>query len=290
MESKVGYLCYKEDGDKNFFKKFYNTLFYKAEYCSINDFKSKIIINKDIIDNKILKKVVEIKNKNNIKNIVVSNKIKFNENIKELNVLTGKFLMKNSIIFLLEFLFKLMNKDLRCENLYILIDNDKNKDIIIDLANNFKSISIVTDNIKRLRRLDRKLNSNDELIISISNNYKKALRKANVIVNFDYDISFFEKFNVNRNSIIINLYSEKLNLKNSYQGMVIENIEIDFDNIDDCFINNIQDFNKTIFYESYILNSNYFEIKDKYNENNCKIKNFIGVNGKINVSEVKKFL
>ena len=287
MENKIGYLNYKEDCNKNFFKKFYNIAFYKVEHYTVNNYKSEIFINKDSINKKILKKIVEIKNKNNIKNIVISNKIKINENVQDLSLLNGKFLMKNIIVFVLKYIFSLINKDIRCENLYVLVDNDKNKDIIIDLAHKFKSISIVTDNIKRLRRLDKRLSNDDEIIISISNNYKKALKKASIIVNFDYDVSFFEKFNVNRNSIIINLHSEKIKMKNSYQGIIVENIKIDYEDVSKFLIKNGEDFDKTILYESYILNSNYCKINDMYMEDNCKINSLIGTNGEIAVSEIK---
>lgn len=287
MENSIGYLNYKEDINKNFFQKIKNNVFFKIEYGSLGENTSELLINKNIIDKKRLDKIIKLKNKNNIKKMIVSNKIKIQANSDELNLLNGKILMKNMVLFLLKYLFSYLEKDIRCENLYILIDNDKNQDIIFDLAHQFKSISIVTDNIKKLKRLDKKLSNDEEIITSISNNYKKALKKAEIIVNFDYDTNFFEKFNVNRNSIIINLFNENIKMKNSYQGIVIENIKIDYENLNNYIID-FKDFDKTIFYESCIYNSKYYEIKDRYFEDNCKIKSLIGCNGEIPISEIKK--
>lgn len=288
MENIIGYLNYKEDISKNFFQKILDNIFFKAECHSLNENKREILINQNIINQKNLEKIIKLNNKNNIKNMIISNKIEIQTDLENLNLLNGKILMKNTIIFLLKFICDCINKDVRCENIYVLIDNDKNKDIIIDLAHEFKSISIVTDNIKKLRRLDRKLSNDEEIITSISNNCKKALKKANIIVNFDYDTRFFEKFNVNRNSIIINLNKEKIKMKNSYQGIIIENIKIDYEDLNNSLID-FKNFDKTIFYESCIFYNKYYEIKDKYCEDKCKIKKIIGSNGEISIPEIKKF-
>ena len=46
----------------------------------------------------------------------------------------------------------------------------------------------------------------------------------------NYTDEFFEKFKVNRNAIIINLNDHELKLGNYYQGIIIENIEIAYNN------------------------------------------------------------
>lgn len=288
MENMIGYLNYRENTNKNFFKRTLNNIFFKAEYYPLNNNASELLINKNFIDEKILEKIVKLKTKNNISNMIISDKIKIQTDLEHLNLLNGKILMKNTIIFLLKYLFDCIDKDIRCENVYLTIDNDKNKDIIFDLAHEFKSVSIVTDNIKKLRRLDRKLNNDEEIISSISNNSKKALKRANIIVNFDYNTNFFEKFNINRKSIIINLYNEKIKMKNSYQGIIIENMKIDYKNLNNYLIDS-ENFDKTIFYESYIFNKKYNEVKDKYIEDHCHIDKILGNNGEISISEIKKY-
>ena len=143
-------------------------------------------------------------------------------------------------------------------------------------------INIVTDTIKKMRRLSINLEKEENIIFSISNNCKKGLKRAKTIINFDYTDEFFEKFKVNRNAIIINLNDHELKLGNYYQGVIIENIEIAYNN------NEKSNYNKTKLYESYICNLNYFSIQEKYNEDNCIISNLIGKNGFIQNRELKK--
>lgn len=286
MENMMGYLDYKKDINNNYFQKISSKIFFKAEYKELDKNTGIILINNNVINEKNLVKIIKLKNKKNIKNIVISNNIEIQTDLENLNLLNGKFIMKNIIIFVLKYLFYYLEKDIRLESLYILIDDDKNKDIIFDLACEFRSISIVTDNIKKLKRLEKKLSNNENIISSISNNYKKSLKKANIIVNFDYDNCTLQKFKINRDSIIINLYKEKLDMKNSYQGLVIENIKIDYQDFNN-FIIDLKEFDKTICYESIILDKKYYEIKDMFVKDKCKINYLIGSKGKVDILEIK---
>ena len=185
------------------------------------------------------------------------------------------------IIPLLEHLEKNLNIDFRFENIFLTVDNDKNKDIIVDLGNRCKSISLVTDNIRKLYRLDSRLNKDDNIIVSVSSNRRKALQRARIAVNFDYDETFFENFNINRNCIIINLSNNALTLKNSFQGSIIEKLEIDYINKYENFIN-IDNFDKTILYETFIYDKNYDGAKELMRFDNCRIKKVLGMRNEIN--------
>ena len=286
MDNIVGYLNYNSTINKNNFPKIFNKIFFKVSINNFEKNKIELLVNKNKINFKRLNKIKNIAKEKQINKIVVSKKIKFENEYPEIDTFTGKFLMKNIIIYILKYIYETQKKDIRCENLHILIDNDKQNEIIFDLAKEFKCISIVTDNIKKLKRLSKKLDDYNDIIYSISNNYKKSLKTADVIVNFDYDSKFFSKFNINRNSIIINLNENSLKLKNSYQGMIIENIDINYKKIVHNILD-INDFDKNIFYESYMYNFKYHEIKDEYIKNNCMINYLIGNNGKITIKELQ---
>ena len=263
----------------SFFEKsnnLYDKIFFKYEITDIDKDKKYLNINKKYIDEKVLK----INDETIHENIWYSNNIKLSQNLKE-NKYTGKIILKNMIIPLLEHFENNLNIDFRLENIFLTVDNDKNKDIIVDLGNKCKSISLVTDNIRKLYRLDSKLNKDDNIIVSVSSNRKKALQRAKIVVNFDYDEIFFENFNINRNCIIINLSNNVLTLKNSFQGSIIEKLEIDYINKYENFIN-IDNFDKTILYETFIYDENYDSAKEIMRFDNCRIKKVLGMRNEIN--------
>lgn len=266
----------------SFFEKsnnLYDKIFFKYEIIDIDKDKKYLNINKKYIDEKVLKKVLK-KCKIEDAQFVYSNNIKLSESLKK-NKYTGKIILRNMIIPLLEHFENNLNIDFRLENIFLTVDNDKNKDIIVDLGNKCKSISLVTDNIRKLYRLDSKLNKDDNIIVSVSSNRRKALQRAKIVVNFDYDETFFENFNINRNCIIINLSNNVLTLKNSFQGSIIEKLEIDYINKYENFIN-IDNFDKTILYETYIYDENYDSAKEIMRFDNCRIKKVLGMRNEIN--------
>lgn len=187
-----------------------------------------------------------------------------------------KILMKNFTTLILCKFFYDQNIDIRFEDIYITVNDDKNKDIIIDIAQNVKSINIVTTSIKKMRRLCNKLEK-EGILFSISNNSQKSLKRAKLIINFDYNSETFNYYNINRYATIINLYKEKINLDKCFGGTIIENIKIDYNNEN----LNLKNYDKTEIYESYICNDNYFTIKEKCNKDKCRIVGFIGKNGYI---------
>lgn len=257
----------------------YDKIFFKYEITDIDKNKKYLNINKKYIDEKVLTKMLK-KCKIEEAQFVYSNNIKLSENLKE-NKYTGKIVLRNMIIPLLEHLEKNLNIDFRFENIFLTVDNDKNKNIIVDLGNRCKSISLITDNIRKLYRLDSKLNKDDNIIVSVSSNRRKALQRARIVVNFDYDETFFENFNINRNCIIINLSNNVLTLKNSFQGSIIEKLEIDYINKYENFIN-IDNFDKTILYETFIYDENYDSAKEIMMFDNCRIKKVLGMKNEIN--------
>ena len=266
----------------SFFEKsnnLYDKIFFKYEITDIDKDKKYLNINKKYIDEKVLKKMLK-KCKIEDAQFVYSNNIKLSQNLKE-NKYSGKIILRNMIIPLLEHFENNLNIDFRLENIFLTVDNDKNKDIIVDLGNKCKSISLVTDNIRKLYRLDSKLNKDDNIIVSVSSNRRKALQRAKIVVNFDYDEIFFENFNINRNCIIINLSNNVLTLKNSFQGSIIEKLEIDYINKYENFIN-IDNFDKTILYETFIYDENYDSAKEIMRFDNCRIKKVLGMRNEIN--------
>ena len=281
MNYIIGYINCKKALKFKKLQKIIGYIYFKIKVIRIDENKFDIKVNSNKFNKRRIKKIEKILKTYNINKLVISNEIDCESKIILNNLIKSseKILMKGIIKNILKYIFKNQNTDLRFEDIFITIKDDKNKETIKDIANEAKSINIVTDTIKKMRRLSINLEKEENIIFSISNNCKKG---AKTIINFDYTDEFFEKFKVNRNAIIINLNDHELKLGNYYQGVIIENIEIAYNN------NEKSNYNKTKLYESYICNLNYFSIQEKYNEDNCIISNLIGKNGFIQNRELKK--
>lgn len=287
MNKKICYLVYNENREKSKIIKIMESIFFKIKLKNIDLNTIEILINKNNINNKKFKKIDKKIKEHNVEKIALSSNLKeedFIEYKKSNKILNGKFLMKNIIIDIIKYIYYIKNIDYRLEEIYIAINDDNEKDIIQDLIKEFKCVNIITDKIKKLKRLEKRLETNENLLFSISNNQKKALRKAKIIVNFDYNSDFFEKFNINRDALIINLNNQKIELKNSYQGLIIENIIIDYTKLD---IIDSEIIGKNLLYESYIIGKTYSEIKNQYVKDCLKIKGLIGNSNYIDLKEIE---
>lgn len=264
--------------------------FYKEEILSNAKIKKiKLLINK-------LNKEIE---KRNIDGIVISDDI--NQIIKKINdenvdsifsvpVLNGKFLMKNLIIDIINKIAEQQNQNIMLYKTYVLVEkyNKENLDILYDLSDKIKNISIVTNNIKNFKKLEEKIFNNSGADICVANNRKKSMRRAELVINFDFDSETIRKYNINREAIIINCTNGTLSMQPGFSGVIINGIKLE-ENIK-CIeyfkINDLlKDFDITQLYESLIFNKYYDKIIQQKNKDKIKIKGFIGSRGIINIKE-----
>ena len=195
----------------------------------------------------------------------------------------GKIIMKKSLIKIFEYIFRLNNVNINLENVYILVNeyNKQNTYIINELIEKFKTVNIITDNIKRYKRMENYWYSKG-VLITVSNNRRKSLRNAKYIINIDFDKNKILMYNINSNSIIINLIDEFISIKSNFNGVLINNIELRIDPNKECFINEFYgNINKKIFLETIIKkNDKKLEYINEINqEYNVKISGLIGVRG-----------
>lgn len=195
----------------------------------------------------------------------------------------GKIIMKKSLIKIFEYIFRLNNVNINLENVYILVNeyNKQNTYIINELIEKFKTVNIITENIERYKRMENYWYSKG-VLITVSNNRRKSLRNAKYIINIDFDKNKILMYNINSNSIIINLVDEFISIKSNFNGVLINNIELKIDSNKECFINEFYgNINKKIFLETIIKkNDKRLEYINEINqEYNVKISGLIGVRG-----------
>ena len=97
---------------------------------------------------------------------------------------------------------------------------------IINLSKKFKTLNIVTNNINSFKVLKEKLWEENGIIIILTNNRKKALAKANIILNFDFPSDVINEYIIFDESIIINLEECIKIKKKRFCGKVINDYKV----------------------------------------------------------------
>lgn len=290
MNNVIGYIEHVDS--ENFFERLLEKFFCKIVFEKYSFDKYIIMVNSMELKEKELGKLVHKIKQRGINQVVLSNDFTNQKDIfidHGIHILDGKYLMRNLLKDIILYIFQDKDVDISKEPLYVTIDDDSNSEIIMDVANLFKSLNIVTCKLKKLKRLDKKLEENSELVYSITNNLKKSLKRARIIVNFDYDEKFFSEARLNREAIIINLCSKKIVLKNTFKGLIIENVDILYRQ--NCIeMETFNNYNKAEVLESNIYGKSYNNVTELCRIFDCKITNLVGKNGKISGAEIKNIL
>lgn len=245
--------------------------------------KSNVKI-KDKKIKKLIKRLEEYKMKTAVLSKELYSNIKLKNHLysKNINILDGKYLFKLLTEEIISYICKKSNMEIEKTEISILT-NDVcyiNKEIIIELAQKVKTLNIVTNHIEEFKNLEDYLYNEKGIIIKLSNNYKTALSKTNIIINIDFPEEAINKYSIPNKSIIVNMNggikikSKKFNgiNINDYNIIIPEKYKIE--GYDDKFI-----------YESMLLNSEYKKAIEQILEDKIKIKDLIGEKGVVNNRE-----
>lgn len=233
------------------------------------------------LNEKIINKLIEKLKANNIEYVIAENDINLNY-----NKLDGKFLLKMAIPEILDYCFNKLGKSKEFEEIYICVEDftKENIRIIENLTERVKVVNIVTNHLRQFQELERRL-ERKEIYITVSSNKRKALKRAEIIINLDW--KNFNGFNVNRNSIIINCCKE-FNLNKDFEGILIENIDIQIKKIMRIISEN-ENMNKKELFEAELLKqNNYDESRYILEKSKIQITGVIGKRGEISNNEFEK--
>ena len=165
------------------------------------------------------------------------------------------------------------------QNIYFLANeyNKKYIDIIEKILQKTKTINIVTRNLKKYMEYEEKLYDEKGILISVTNNRRKSLKNAKIIINIDFKEEELKQYSINRNCIFINCTGEKYKSIKYFDGTIINGIEVCANEIERLKeIELYQDFENTDIYVGFENESE-----------NVRIKNLIGNNGKISKKELQ---
>ncbi len=284
------YIDYKVNEEKKIWQKVRNTLWFRFSVIDIDKNKKCIYINKKYIKYMAYKKLNRYLIKHNLEelkdNALIAKEIKIDNRIDSIKYIPKeKYIMKAMIYDILKYTENILNVDFRNECIYVSMINENNKDILFEILDMFSSINIVTTRIGCMRRAERSILKRREALISISNNKRKALKRAKILINIDFSDKLLNDFEINRNCIIINLNNNKISLKSSFQGSIIDAIHFCYKNRYEEHINKDR-FETDNLYNSYIQYCNYGEAIRYKEKDNCRILDLIGNRGVISNNEI----
>lgn len=254
-------------------------------------FKSNIIKDKKII--KIAKKINRKLYDNNIENVVLSNYLEENEILKQklycqnINILDGRYLFYLLIPEIVDYILKRQKKKLENGEITLLINDftENNARIITYIAQSVKRVNIVTNHSNKFKKLEEYLYNELGIILNITNNKNKSLANAGLIINIDFPEEIMNKYEINSNAIIVNIFNEiKIRAKrfngvniNYYKAYIPKKYKM-------------EEFKDNLIYESSIYKYNYENARKDIITNKIKIKKLIGINGDISENEFCKNL
>jgi len=254
-------------------------------------FKSNKIRNKKII--KIAKRINKKLYDNNIENVVLSNYLEENEILKQklycqnINILDGRYLFYLLIPEIIEYILKRQKVKLQNGEVTLLINDftQNNAKIITYIAQNVKRVNIVTNHSNKFKKLEEYLYNELGIILNITNNKNKSLANAGLIINIDFPEEIINKYEINSNAIIVNIFNEiKIRAKrfngvniNYYKAYIPKKYKM-------------EGFKDNLIYESSIYKYNYENARKDIITNKIKIKKLIGINGDISENEFCKNL
>lgn len=312
--SKIGYIINPKDIDEISLGKYFDRL-HRAFKTQLATYKKPKIIQTieqlnviaiPIVEQNINKtsKFILIKKYNQVKNLLKDNNIDIvilGKNF--INHDAFKTILKNESIYIcnlkvhnifyghiLDRIGALANLEIPKLNVGIIMNNinSLNFEIVKDIANRVKFLSILSINKEEFSNVVTELYDDLGVSIKLSSNPKVGIKECDIILNFDGTQEFFDMCGIKGKSIIVNFQHPLKLRKPRFTGIMInginfnnpkgyESIKYDLDfrylvqglTLADC--------NKNL--ESLGLEEA-LKLVDKF-----KIKNFIGLNGVINNSD-----
>lgn len=224
----------------------------------------------------------------NSKKIVLSKQLQQNTtyinylNMYGIDIQDGKWLFEILLTDITDYIIN--KKEIQKVNISILINELTEIELynIKTLARKYKTINIVTNHIEKFKKLEEQLQEDEGIIITITNNRRKSLMKSQIVINVDFPKELLNKYNINDDSIIINVRGKVKINKKRFNGLNIYDYDIDFrDDKKDIvsFTNNY--FLKDIYEGKFYKKQRVRDIRDKLKVDGVVVKKLILNNGEL---------
>lgn len=220
-------------------------------------------------------------------------KLDDNINVKMIN---GKKLMEYMEFDIMKYILEKQKHSMKQEDIYIIFkkDNSLKLNFLVRFIENFRMTNVVTNDIARLKNVQDNLLDNENILISVSNNKKKALRRAKYVLNVNLTTEELAKYNINRNAVIINIRENVKYSNPGFEGINVNYFDINVpDELDEKFEQMGNNFDLVKLYESLLLAESFGETftekaYEKIARDEIQVKNVIGINGRISDEELER--
>lgn len=220
--------------------------------------------------------------KTNSKKIVLSKKIK--EQTSYVNylysynyeIVDGKWLFQVLIFDVLEYVIKKLKIKKEDIKLGILVNDISDLALyaIVELVKKYKNVKIVTNHINSFKNIEEKISEKYGILISVGNNKRKVLSKTNIILNLDFPTELINRYKINSESTIINFKGNVKIKDKRFNGLNINDYEIDWEEQ----VNSDKFYTKDLYEAIQYKNQPIEETLRKLKRDNIKIKELIAQN------------
>lgn len=233
------------------------------------------------------KKTNNILKQTNCNKIAISKKIKKQEqyinylNTYNLEISDGKWLAEILSYNMIEYILKKKNIKKEETTISILINDvsDNMLENIKIMIKEFKRVNIVTNHISKFKNIEDKILDEYGTMITVTNNKKKSLEKASIILNVDFPSELINKYNIYEKAIILNLKGNVKINKKRFNGININDYEINIYNPEEFDYDKQIKYHTKEIYESQIYKKQPFEnIIRKIRKDKVEISKLIAIN------------
>lgn len=237
-----------------------------------------------------IRKVISKMEKNEIQNVVLEKELYKNKNFVnalnayDINIFDGRWLMKYLSIEILEYIVR--TQSIKKEETEIAITTNEITDMIIEiikiLSKQYKRITVVTNHIDKLRKIEKEIYDREGILIVVSNNQKKSLLKSQIILNFDFNKELLNKYRIYENAVIINFEGDMKIENKRFNGVNINDYEIDVGKEEIIWRENMKKYRTKDLLEAVLyVKDNFSNIRSRIRKNKVEIKELYSINGKI---------
>ena len=204
----------------------------------------------------------------------------------DIKIFDGKWLEKYLILDILEYIIN--KKQIIKAETEIAITANEITDLLIEmikiLSKQYKKLTIVTNHIEKLRKIEKEIKEKEGILIILSNNKNKSLLKSPIIINMDFNQELINQYRIYEEAIIINA-EENIRIDAiRFNGIVINDYEIEIGRKEFIWREGIEKYRQRDLIEAELyVRDTYKNIRKKIQKNNIKIKELYGINGIVKI-------
>lgn len=237
------------------------------------------------------KKINRILKKYKVSNVILSNELMKNDILKNV-ICSGnyylidgnnmfKVLIKKSIADICD----IADTSVQTCKVAILVHefSIENLNLVKYISKDVKQVVLISDNKIRYEKISEDLIENYGIVLSIFDNEYKNIARCDFVINVDFVEDELKKYNISREAIVISIKEKLAELKRNFNGIIINDIDIYFDE-------EYKNFRSLAICEAqiYDFKKDFKENERRFDKAGYMINTYIGNNGSITEEDIKR--